>query len=40
MIVEGLVDVQKISGDINLADIFTKALPRERFTMLRDMIMK
>jgi len=38
-IAQGNITVQKIDTDLNWADIFTKALPRTKFELLRKMMM-
>ena len=39
LVSDGAVKVYKISGDDNLADIFTKALNPRRFELLRSALM-
>ena len=39
MVLEGRIEVEHIEGEKNIADIFTKALPKPRFKLLRDEIL-
>ena len=39
MVLEGRIEVEYIEGEKNIADIFTKALPKPRFKLLRDEIL-
>ena len=36
---DGVVDLKYVKTDENLADMFTKPLPREKFLRLRDLVL-
>jgi len=36
---DGVVDLQYVKTDENIADMFTKPLPREKFLRLRDLVL-
>jgi hypothetical protein len=33
-----IVQIEKVHTDVNLADMFTKPLPRDKFLKLRDLV--